>query len=209
MIINKVLDAQDTMYPSYGFVNDSPISFCNKHYSTLYGYAIEDVSINNQSIPKNSFFSIAVGCNDVVVIGKIFGVFRLGFTGQTITGKVPSSVARLSYIDGCSDELLVYPPRLGDPSFNYLYFPPNTNQTSHNHPSVRIGYVLSGSGYAITNKQKIPLNEGTAFLIEEKEVHHFITKKESMRILAFHPDGDWGPTDEAHTMLNRTHIIQT
>jgi len=209
MIINKVLDAQDTMYPSYGFVNDSPISFCNKHYSTLYGYAIEEVSINKQSIPKNSFFSIAIGRNDVVVIGKIFGVFRLGFTGQTVVGKVPESVARLSYIDGCSDELLVYPPRLGDPSFNYLYFPPNTTQTSHNHPSVRIGYVLSGSGYAITNKQKIPLNEGTAFLIEEKEVHHFITKKQSMRILAFHPDGDWGPTDEAHTMLNRTHIIRT
>jgi hypothetical protein len=27
-----------------------------------------------------------------------------------------------------------------------------------------------------------------------------------MRVIAYHPDGDWGPTDENHTMLNRTYI---
>ena len=44
------------------------------------------------------------------------------------------------------------------------------------------------------------------FCIEEREVHRFSTSNEEMVVLAFHPDGDWGPTDHNHTMLNRTYI---
>ncbi len=46
----------------------------------------------------------------------------------------------------------------------------------------------------------------TAF-ISEGEVHRFKTGPEPMTIVALHPDSDWGPTDEAHPMINRTDIL--
>jgi quercetin dioxygenase-like cupin family protein len=66
---------------------------------------------------------------------------------------------------------------------------------------------VSGSGYAcLSDGKKIKLKPETLFCIEEKENHRFITEKEPMVVIAFHPDGDWGPTDHNHTMLNRTYI---
>jgi hypothetical protein len=44
------------------------------------------------------------------------------------------------------------------------------------------------------------------FCLEEQELHRFRTKNNEMRIIAFHPDGDWGPTDENHVMINRTYV---
>jgi hypothetical protein len=29
-----------------------------------------------------------------------------------------------------------------------------------------------------------------------------------MDVIAFHPDSDWGPTDEKHPMLNRTYLVR-
>ena len=29
-----------------------------------------------------------------------------------------------------------------------------------------------------------------------------------MDVVAFHPDSDWGPTDAAHPMLNRTYVCK-
>jgi len=38
------------------------------------------------------------------------------------------------------------------------------------------------------------------------ENHRFRTVDSTMTVIAFHPDGDWGPTDHTHTMINRTYI---
>ena len=211
MIIDNKIDALDTMYPSYGFICNHKISFSDMRYSTLYGYSIENciIKIDNKEykLEKENYCSIHIGNNTVDIFGKFVGIFRMGFKGQNLIGEIPKKTGRLSYIDGCSDELLVYPPRLGDPSLSYLYFPKKTKQTVHNHPSIRIGYILSGSGYAELNETKIQLKNNMLFMLNEKEIHRFVTKNEEMRLIAFHPDGDWGPTDESHTMLNRTHNI--
>jgi len=37
-------------------------------------------------------------------------------------------------------------------------------------------------------------------------LHSFFTFDESMDVLAWHPDSDFGPTDENHPMKNRTYI---
>src|SRR5437868_6871082 len=42
---------------------------------------------------------------------------------------------RLRYVDGCSDTLLVCPPRLGEPCLSHLHIPPSTQQSVHSHPS--------------------------------------------------------------------------
>ena len=50
------------------------------------------------------------------------------------------------------------------------------------------------------------LDKGSVFLIDAQELHAFRTdlSREPMDIIAFHPDSDWGPTDQAHPMINRT-----
>ncbi len=51
------------------------------------------------------------------------------------------------------------------------------------------------------------LSPGGVFLLEEGELHSFATPPGGhMEIVAFHPDSDWGPTDDDHPMLNRTYI---
>ena len=99
-----------------------------------------------------------------------------------------------------------YPPRRGDPSLNHLSFPAGVRQSFHIHPSIRLGVVARGTGFACFADQEIPLVAGTLFCIEERELHRFRTEDERLDVIAFHPDGDWGPTDQDHPMLNRTYL---
>lgn len=129
---------------------------------------------------------------------------------------------RLKYIDGCTDSLLIAPVKLGDPCFNHLHFPTGIDQTQHTHPSHRIGIVAKGSGLCKTPFGDLPLNTGDIFIIKEWDglqyetgldgkqypvgQHAFQTFESSMDVIAFHPDSDFGATDEVHPMINRTIV---
>jgi len=213
-----IIDKRDTMYPSYAIMTNVAYSVEAKEigWATIFGFnfgvgsyiMVGDIQYN---LKANQYFSIPVNNKSVSFFPygekDIFGVFRLGFLGHEVIGTQDiNAQGKLSYIDGCSDSLLVYPPRLGDASISYLHFPSNINQSYHTHPSIRIGCVISGSGTSDTDKP-IPLEEGTFFCLNEHELHRFRTDETStMKIIAFHPDGDWGPTDENHTMFNRTYV---
>lgn len=124
------------------------------------------------------------------------GFFHLG-------GPVEES-GRLRYIDGCTDSLLIPPVRMGDPCLNLLHIPPHTRQSRHSHPSHRIGVILSGSGECVTPTETIPLTPGMVFVIPENAQHSFHTTHEALRVIAYHPESDFGPTDESHPMVNKT-----
>lgn len=140
---------------------------------------------------------------------------------RTIGGPIEKE-GRLSYIDGCTDSLLIPPVKLGDPCFNHLHFPENIDQTPHTHPSHRIGIVAKGEGECITPFGNLPLTEGMIFVIKEYDgktkakgtdgklypagTHSFKTTNSSMDVIAFHPDSDFGPTDVNHPMINRTIV---
>jgi quercetin dioxygenase-like cupin family protein len=113
---------------------------------------------------------------------------------------------RLHYIDGCSDTVLVPPAVRGDPCLNLLHLPPGTRQTDHEHPSVRVGVVLTGEGVCVSDgAHRDRLAPGYAFVLAPRTVHHFETPVDSsMLLIAWHPDSDTGPTDDDHPMLNRT-----
>lgn len=114
---------------------------------------------------------------------------------------------RLRYIDGCSDTLLVGPSRQGDPCLNHLHFPAGIEQTYHTHPSARIGVVVRGAGWCHSQEGiRSPLTPGKFFVIPKDTVHRFSTAEQSLDVVAFHPDSDWGPTDEIHPMINRTWV---
>jgi hypothetical protein len=124
------------------------------------------------------------------------GFFQMG-------GPIEES-GRLRYIDGCTDSLLLAPVVLGDPCLNLLHIPANTRQSEHTHPSIRIGLIASGSGVCVTPNAQFALKPGLAFVIAADARHSFHTDREALRVIAYHPDSDFGPTHECHPMVNRT-----
>lgn len=132
---------------------------------------------------------------------------KVGFRGVTAVGGPIEELGRLKYIDGCSDTLLVCPPLLGDPCFNHLHFPKEIDQTEHNHPSNRSGGIARGRGECITPYGDTPLIPGLIFHIPWGGLHRFRTSYyDELDVIAYHPDSDWGPTDEEHPMVNRTWV---
>ena len=158
----------------------------------------------------------------IEIDGMAVAIERLGYRGLPTAGVIEDT-GRLTYIDGCSDTILVSPPRQGDPVFNFLHFPPGIQQTVHSHPSIRLGVVARGEGHAFGPARadgrhgaqwQQPLRPGAVFLLQPHELHAFRTtgdggeqdgNEHGMDVIAYHPDSDWGPTDGVHPMLNRTY----
>lgn len=218
MIKHNFIDQTDSMYPSLGYLIHAGQNTKFPEYtkfSSVYGYSFGNskLTVNNKNIELTAgqYFSFFVGDSEISVTtdASIFLVIRLGYKCQDTVGWVEKT-GRLSYIDGCTDSLLIYPPRQGDPSLNLLHFPAGINQSRHLHPSVRIGCVVNGFGVSDVwhgeTVEENTLSTGEIFCLEENELHRFRTVDSPMTVIAWHPDGDWGPTDHNHTMLNRTYL---
>lgn len=227
---NNYIDLTHTMYPTEVVLVNNQNSHCveyNLKGATVYGFSFaKDTSESvvtgsfstnghTRNVYNNEAFSIPVGegwqfSTNTELDAYTILISRYGFIGQQNFGVRLEKEGRLSYIDGCSDSLLIYPPRKGDPSLNHLHFPSNITQTPHLHPSIRVGIVAAGYGIASTfingEEHQQELTPGTLWYIPQMQKHRFITTNESMDVIAFHPDGDWGPEDHNHTMLNRTYI---
>ena len=216
MIISNKLEQWNTMYPSSGYMVEKGEftlpDFC-KHcsiYGYSYGYTQLTIDGKSQNLEAGQYFAFSVNHEmSATVTDKLFLVVRLGYRVPNQVGWIETK-GRLSYIDGCSDSLLVFPARLGDSSLNLLYFPEGINQSFHTHPSLRLGCVVSGAGFAQHGKkgkeEEVALLPGVSFCLQEQEHHRFRTTDSSMTVIAFHPDGDWGPTDHNHSMINRTYL---
>ena len=217
MIINSHISQLDSMYPAANWMLIQQTQTLPEYtkWGSLYGYSFGNstITIGNKihELENNQYFSLFIGNNSVIVetTSQLFLVVKLGYKCQNTVGWAEEK-GRLSYIDGCTDSLLVYPPRQGDPSLNLLHFPSGIDQSQHTHPSIRIGCVIDGHGVSDTWSNGVQLSHdlvtGVNFCLEENELHRFRTSDSSMTVIAWHPDGDWGPTDHNHTMLNRTYI---
>lgn len=182
------LHQPDTAF--FGFVQDGPATVtCSSGSFTLK---------EGMYFSFNDEASISGGRGIVMARDRARGFFTIG-------GPVEDK-GRLKYIDGCTDSLLIPPVRMGDPCLNLLYFPPGIDQTSHTHPSDRIGVVFSGRGECVTPEGIIPLEPGVMFRIPYEGHHKFRTSDSEMRVIAYHPDSDFGPQDEDHPMINRTMV---
>lgn len=140
-------------------------------------------------------------------LSKAMVISALGWLGMMVIGGPLEERGRLRYIDGCTDSLLVPPVRLGDPCLNGLWFPLLTQQTTHTHPSMRIGMVVRGRGRCVTDEDDYELRPGMRFLIHADGDHRFETPSDSgLTVVAWHPDSDCGPTDVDHPMVRRTMV---
>ena len=222
---NQTIDLSNTMYPSVihnVFTTDAASTITVPEYASCYGYVVRgsfsatlaegDVRL----VDSEKYFCLTGRGGSLVLdfnADTHVAVFiRYGFKGQNQIGGPVEGSGRLVYIDNCSDSLLIYPPRLGDASLNHLHFPRKIDQSFHIHPSIRLGVVLSGQGISEVKTadgvESIDLVPGVVFVLEERENHRFKTNDSIMNVIAFHPDGDWGPTDYNHTMLNRTYVTK-
>lgn len=138
--------------------------------------------------------------------GKLLIIERENFEGTFSIGGPIEEKGRLNYIDGCTDSLLIAPIKVGDPCLNLLHFPKGIHQTSHTHPSCRIGVIAKGHGLCITPNENIKLKPGNLFIIKNDGEHCFKTEESEMTVIAYHPDSDFGPTDHDHPMINRTIV---
>ncbi|NJN59368.1 MAG: cupin domain-containing protein [Leptolyngbyaceae cyanobacterium SL_5_9] len=126
------------------------------------------------------------------------GMFSLGGPIET--------QGRFAYIDGGTSSLLIPPVLRGDPCLNAMYFPPATEQTSHTHPSDRLGVVVEGQGECKTPQETAHLQPGIIFWIPANSLHQFCTKDNKLTVVVFHPDSDTGFTHQDNPMLNRTLV---
>lgn len=213
-IINKEteirsIDRINTMYPSFAALR-TDVTIVLNFYATLYLYVLEGTvtCISNGLVLTEGMY-MCLPYSDIYtgiyINGTAFCVDRFGYNGQFIVGRVEKQ-GRVSYIDGCSDSILVCPPRKGDPCLNHLCIPPETTQSHHTHPTVRFGIITSGRGKIQLGKAIRSLSKGDMFCINPHEKHRFLTGSEGMDVVVYHPDSEWGPTDENHPMLNRTYI---
>jgi hypothetical protein len=143
--------------------------------------------------------------------GEVF--FALDYFGQCL-GNLVANIHKvygdLSYIDGCSNSILLAPPRNGDPCMNLMYMPPGVNQTWHVHPTIRIGAVVHGQGVAESRVGgtiiRTQLHRGSVFVIQPMELHHFKTEDNDLAVVVFHPDSEGGPQDAYNPMFSRTYV---
>jgi quercetin dioxygenase-like cupin family protein len=215
---DSLIDASATMYPSRmtALLGDGhgDKEFGNPT-SSFYGYVVDgSARIETRTLDvtgqAGTFFA-APGPVRVHASGLVVVIERFGYRCLPLLGGIEAR-GRLSYIDGCSDSVLVAPARQGDPVLNSLHFPAGIRQSVHSHPSIRLGVVARGEGIAFgpgpDGDWRVALHPGAMFLLPAHEMHAFSTveSKSSLDVIAFHPDSDWGPTDGTHPMLNRTYL---
>jgi hypothetical protein len=182
--------------------------------ATTYGYVLSgraEVKAAGFCFDGNAgtFFCIP-GPFEMDATGIVVAIRRACYKGLLSAGRLEST-GRLAYLNGCSSTVLIPPPKLGDPVLNHLHIPYGVDQIEHTHPSIRLGVVVRGAGIArgrdleLNDWQK-PLFEGCVFFLSAGELHGFSTMADQcgLDLVTYHPDSEWGPSDDDHPMLSST-----
>ena len=161
-------------------------------------------------VKEGHFFSTKNGLNALPISLRYRLVVwqKKNHEGQFTIGKWEPE-GRLNYIDGCRDSVLINPIQKGMPCLNALYMPDGVNQTMHIHPSTRSGFIIKGGAKCETPKGTYDLEAGQIFYLQTDTEHKFRSdhKKDIiMKLIAYHPDSDFGPSNEEHPMVNRTIV---
>lgn len=215
LIDNGVLcDISDYRFPTriYGWEEGGNGSsrLTLKENSTFYGFVYAGeakikTANNAYTLKKGQYFCFAEEIE--IEGGSGIVIEAMNSKALDMLGGPIENQGRLCYVDGCTDSLLVAPVRFGDPCLNAIFLPPMTDQTEHTHPSVRIVMVVKGSGECIIPGKVIPLTPGIIFIIHEEGLHKIrVSGDQSMILIAYHPDSDYGPKDDDHPMINRTIV---
>jgi hypothetical protein len=117
----------------------------------------------------------------------------------------------LPYVNGCSTKQVFAPDRPGDPTLQILNIPPySAEQAHHIHSTVRVAYILSGTGRSIVGMENNLVVEklypGKTVILQKMCPHHFETDEEHLIVLPLHVFSSIGPAEANHPMFNGTHM---
>lgn len=206
----KEFDFPDPNYPTTAqWKHDGPLRLDDEMSTSYFYIAHGTVRITTGEISFDApegWFGSLVGKATLTGEGRALVSTRKNYTGINQIGGPIEHKGRLRYINGCSSTLLLPALKLGDPCFNFLHVPRHVDQTAHTHPTLRVGYVVSGNGTVTLEDGTLRLCAGLVFFLLPNVVHSFHTQDDELRIVIYHPDSDFGPSDEVHPMLNRTII---
>lgn len=179
----------------------------------VFGFVIDgsNAILRHQGSPSSlapgSYFVVNTGSAELTSPGgRILLILQRGSNFPFLLGGPIEARGRLRYIDGCTDSLIIPPWRMGEACMNHLHIPAGTEQTMHTHPSDRIGVIARGFGQCVTPEGVIDLKPGMLWRIPPHGLHRFRTEGDSLDVIAWHPDSDFGPTDDDHPMLNRSLV---
>lgn len=178
----------------FGYVLDGENSFIRRN------------RVNFGLLPGSYFVTAKANTQLFSPGGRILLINAVGRDFPFMVGGPIEPRGRLKYIDGCTDSLVIPPWRMGEPCLNHLHIPAWTEQTMHTHPSDRIGTIVRGFGHCVTPEGITELLPGMVWRIPANGLHRFRTEDMSLDIIAWHPDSDFGPTDDDHPMLNRSMV---
>ena len=117
----------------------------------------------------------------------------------------------LPYVNGCSTKQVFPPDRLGDPTLQLLNIPPHSAEQAHHiHSTVRVAYIVSGTGRSIVGMERNYIVEdlypGKTVVLEKMCPHHFETDSEHLIVLPLHVFSSVGAMETNHPMFNGTHM---
>jgi hypothetical protein len=162
------------------------------------------------TIEEGFYFSIPTGFKIIEISNQYqFGLWVQKDYKASIQSGYVENDGRLNYIDGCKDSMLIQPIKKGNPCLNALYMPKGVNQTEHIHPSLRSGFIINGGAKCEQEKEVYNLVDGQMFILGKDVKHKFRTDFSDfikLKLVAFHPDSDFGAEDENHPMINRTIV---
>lgn len=120
----------------------------------------------------------------------------------------------LNYINGAKNRVLSSPLKKGLPCLNSMHGNVVFDQTTHTHPSTRVGIMMEGEvlariykGEHLIKYDEYELKKGDVFILN-KDIPHSFHKKNTkpFYLAAFHPDSSTGPTDEDAPMIANTIV---
>lgn len=117
----------------------------------------------------------------------------------------------LPYVNGCSTKQIFSPDRPGDPTLQLLQIPPfSSEQAHHIHSTVRVAYIVKGSGRSIVGMEQKNVIEdlypGKVCILQKMCPHHFETDHEHLLVLPLHIFSSVGAIEQSHPMFNGTHM---
>jgi len=122
-----------------------------------------------------------------------------------------SANTNLPYVNGCSTKQIFPPDRIGDPTLQLLNIPPYSSEQAHHiHSTVRVAYIVSGTGRSIVGMQGENIVEdlfpGKVVILQKMCPHHFETDGTHLIVLPLHVFSSSGPSERNHPMFNGTHL---
>ena len=131
-----------------------------------------------------------------------------GYTPGNKTAEL-SLDAVLPYVNGCATRQIFPPERIGDPTLQMLYMPPYTQEQIHHiHSTVRVVYVLSGTGESVVGMPNKTLHEplypGKVVVLQKLCPHHFVTESSHLRVMPLHIYSAYGQAELNHPMYHGT-----